>query len=71
MANVPHYMTKGTECIDIIEALLTPEQMEGYLKGNIVKYCYRAGDKQDKKRDLEKAADYAHRLAYGTWLEAV
>lgn len=68
MSDVPHYMTKGAECIEVIISALTPEEFAGFCKGNIIKYTYRAGDKADKQRDLEKAADYACMLAYGCWM---
>lgn len=71
MSSVPHYQTKGAECIDILRDLLTPEEFEGYCKGCMVKYIYRAGDKQDKARDLAKAADYACMLAHDMWLSEV
>lgn len=71
MSNVPHYMTKGAECIDILRDALTADEFEGYCKGNIIKYLYRAGDKQDKARDLAKAADYACMLAHDMWLSEV
>lgn len=68
MADVPHYQTKKMACIDVIEAALTPEEFKGFLKGNIIKYAYREGDKDDAQLDREKAADYACRLAHGRWL---
>lgn len=61
-------MTKGAECIDVIRDALTPEEFEGFCKGCIIKYTYRAGDKQDKQRDLEKAADFACMLAHDCWM---
>lgn len=68
MGDVRHYQTKGAECIDIMRDILTVEEFEGYCKGNVIKYLYRAGDKQDKQRDLKKAADYASMLAFDAWL---
>ena len=46
---------------------LTTEEFEGFLKGNVIKYLYRAGDKRDKQEDLRKAADYACMLAFDCW----
>src|SRR6056297_1685231 len=40
-----HYKTGGIETIDYMRAKLTPEQMEGYLLGNIMKYLSRFGYK--------------------------
>ena len=34
-----HYtVDKGIECIDAIEATLTPEEFYGYLRGQVIKY---------------------------------
>jgi len=33
-----HYNDGGLECIEAIEAQLTPEEYRGYLKGNVAKY---------------------------------
>lgn len=38
-ANMPSHYTSGEiECIDAIQAQMTPEQFAGYLRGNCVKY---------------------------------
>lgn len=37
----PHYTDGGIECIEAIEAQLTPEEFRGYLKGNCAKYLWR------------------------------
>ena len=37
----PHYNKGGIECIDAIQAALTPEEFRGYCKGNIIKYSWR------------------------------
>lgn len=71
MSDVSHYMTNGRECIEQICDHMGEEEYRGYLKGNVLKYLYREGDKADAQRDLEKAADYACRLAYGCWLSEV
>ena len=36
-----HYTQGGIECIDAIEAALTPEEFRGYCKGNALKYIWR------------------------------
>jgi hypothetical protein len=54
-----HYkIAEGIEVIDIIEKSLTPEQFEGYLLGNILKYRLRAGEKGDLKEDIGKSNRY-------------
>lgn len=46
------------EVIDLIKAVLTEEEWKGYLKGNILKYKLRAGDKDDLVQDINKANKY-------------
>ena len=41
----PHYRQGGIECIDAIEAALTPEEFRGYCKGNVLKYVCRGRHK--------------------------
>ena len=36
-----HYRQGAIECIDAIEAALTPEEFRGYCKGNLIKYAWR------------------------------
>lgn len=36
-----HYKQGDIECIDAIRAALTPEEFDGYCKGNIIKYIWR------------------------------
>jgi len=40
-----HYKVWGLEVIDIMQAKLTKEEFEGYLKWNIIKYTLRARHK--------------------------
>lgn len=50
------------ECIDWIEAELTAEEFEGYLKGCALKYIWRHKDKNDAAQDLQKAQWYLNKL---------
>lgn len=54
-----HYKLDGLdiEVIDVIKSLLTPEQLKGYLHGNVIKYILRT-DKKNGVEDLEKAKVY-------------
>lgn len=52
----------GTEALDILRNVLTPEEFRGYLKGNILKYRLRAGKKRDTLQDIEKALHYDYIL---------
>ena len=56
----PHYTKGGIETIDFIQAKLSPEEYRGYLRGNLLKYASRLGEKDSD--DAGKAAWYAHRL---------
>lgn len=57
----PHYTDGGIECIEAIEAQLTPEEFRGYLKGNCVKYLWRERHKGGTE-SLKKASWYIDRL---------
>lgn len=46
------------EVIDLIKQVLTEEEWKGYLKGNILKYKLRAGDKDDLVQDINKSNKY-------------
>lgn len=52
-----HYCKGGLECIQVIKAQLTPQQYDGYLYGNVLKYMWRWLDKNGLE-DLRKAAHY-------------
>jgi len=57
----PHYTAGGAiECIDAIEAALTPEEFRGFCKGNVLKYCWRERHKDGDS--LLKAQWYLQRL---------
>lgn len=56
-----HYRQGGVECIEAIEASMSREEFQGYLKGNIQKYVWRYRYKNGRQ-DLEKARWYLDRL---------
>lgn len=58
----PHYTQGAVECIDAIQAALTPEEFRGFCKGNAMKYVWRSGLKGDAKQDWSKADWYLGRL---------
>nr|DAQ63595.1 MAG TPA: nucelotide kinase [Caudoviricetes sp.] len=61
--NPSHYQVAGIpEAIEIMKHLMTKEQMEGFLWGNILKYAYRYGRKGDKVETAGKIAWYAKKL---------
>ena len=43
--NPDHYKTGGLETWDILRAKLTPEEIEGFAKGNVFKYLSREKSK--------------------------
>lgn len=60
-----HYQSdNGIECIDAIQAALTPEEFRGYCKGNVMKYTWRERTKQGDD-SLRKARWYINRLLGG------
>lgn len=56
-----HYTAGGLEVIDILQAKLSSDEFEGFLKGNILKYVLRARHKNGLQ-DLQKAQWYLNRL---------
>lgn len=61
--NPSHYQVDGIpEAIEIMEHLMTKEQLEGFLWGNILKYAYRYGRKGDKVETAGKIKWYAKKL---------
>ena len=67
--NPDHYKVGGIEVISYLKAKLSPEELKGYLKGNVIKYLSRAAsksvDKADAKLELEdytKAKWYLDKL---------
>ena len=61
----PHYkLSNGMESIDVIRAVLTPEEYRGWCKGNALKYQFRAGkkDPMKEKEDYCKAQWFLNEL---------
>lgn len=57
-----HYRQGEIECIDAIEAALTPEEFRGYCKGQVFKYMWRMNHKGNPGQDASKAQWYLRRL---------
>jgi hypothetical protein len=55
-----HYKDMDLQPWDIMEAMLTPEEFVGFLKGNIIKYALRQGKKDSD--DAGKAKHYIAKL---------
>jgi len=58
----PHYTQGTVECIDAIEAALGHEGFTAFLRGQVIKYQWRLGLKDDAAQDAGKARWYANRL---------
>jgi hypothetical protein len=56
--NPSHYKRGDIECIDAMRASLTPEEFRGYCKGNVMKYLWRHGEKDDTVQEANKASWY-------------
>tara|TARA_R110000796_G_scaffold101494_1_gene210180 strand:- start:395 stop:829 length:435 start_codon:yes stop_codon:yes gene_type:complete len=52
----------GLESIDVIELILTKEELIGALKYNILKYQLRLGKKDNVQKEIEKIEDYKQAL---------
>ncbi len=57
-----HYKDMPMQPWEVMEAVLTPEEFRGFLKGNVIKYAMRQG-KKDGTDDAGKAQHYAQKLA--------
>lgn len=60
-----HYKELPIEPIELMRITLTKEELQGFIKGNIIKYALRAGHKEGE--DYSK--DTAKLLVYKQWLE--
>jgi hypothetical protein len=59
-----HYkVAEGLDVVDMIRAVLTPEQFSGYCLGNVIKYRMRAG-----KKTMSPMEDLGKAHVYETWL---
>jgi Protein of unknwon function (DUF3310) len=56
-----HYKTKAIQPWAAMQAWMTPEAFEGFLRGNVIKYVARCEDKGGVE-DLKKAAHYLAKL---------
>jgi hypothetical protein len=61
----PDHYKNDIECIDAIRAQLTEDEWRGYLRGQIAKYNWRLGRKDDPAQDAKKL------LWYALWLSGI
>jgi len=57
-----HYTSGSIECIDAIEAALGRDGFIAFLRGQVIKYQWRCGLKDNAAQDAAKARWYADRL---------
>ena len=57
-----HYRDMQMQPWDVMQAVLTPEEFRGFLKGNVIKYAMRQGKKEGTD-DAGKAQHYRQKLA--------
>lgn len=57
-----HYTDGSIECIDAMQASLTPEEFRGALKANVLKYLWRSEHKGNRLGDYKKAQWYLNKL---------
>ena len=57
-ATSPHYNSLGIQPIEVMEDTLTHEEFKGFLKGNMIKYAFRAGKKDPMEKDINKYNQY-------------
>jgi hypothetical protein len=56
--NQKHYQIAPVEPVEIMQMYLSPEQFQGYLRGNALKYLLRVGHKDESKKEIDKAYQY-------------
>lgn len=59
----PNHYRDDIECIDAMRAQMTDDEWRGYLRGQVIKYCWRMGRKDAAQQDAEKLLWYATFLA--------
>ena len=57
-----HYKEMGVQPWEVMESVLTHEEFVGFLKGNIIKYSMRDGNKPGAEHDGQKALHYRAKL---------
>lgn len=65
IVNHPSHYQGSIECIEAIEASMTPESFRGYLRGNAIKYLWRSGRKGSRVdwiTDLKKTVWYINKF---------
>jgi hypothetical protein len=61
-----HYKDMPVQPWTVMQAVLTPEEFRGFLKGNIIKYSMRQGKKENSD-DAGKLDHYITKLNEVSW----
>ena len=56
--NQKHYQIATTQPIEIMQMYLSPEEFQGFLRGNAMKYLLRVGHKDESSQEIDKAYQY-------------
>lgn len=54
----------AVEPIELMQSILTPDEFKGFLKGNCIKYAFRAGRKAGESAEKDRNKF----LVYSQWL---
>ena len=57
-ASQKHYQFAIVQPIEIMQMYLNPEQFQGFLRGNALKYLLRSGHKDEIGKEVDKAYQY-------------
>ena len=57
-----HYKKMKHQPIDVMESCMIPEELQGFLRGNALKYLMRMGSKGAALQDAQKAMHYIEML---------
>ena len=55
-----HYKRLKPQTIQRLQQMMSPEEFQGFCRGNVVKYAERAGHKDETSLEVLKLICYAH-----------
>lgn len=54
-----HYQVASKQPIEVMQEVMSPEEFQGFCRGNIIKYAMRLGHKDDSVKEAGKIKQYA------------
>lgn len=54
-----HYQVGSKQPIEIMQEVMSPEEFQGFCRGNVIKYALRLGHKDDPVKEAGKIEQYA------------